>query len=77
MGHGFTYPVPKRSAPTVVFYDNSGNSGALARIDQGSSTSSNKNATLAGGSHKSFEVTSTGDSTGDCMNYHFTADAEL
>ena len=77
MGHGFTYPVPKRSAPTVVFYDNSGNSGALARIDQGSSTSSNKNATLAGGSHKSFEVTSTGDSTGDCLNYHFTADAEL
>jgi hypothetical protein len=77
MGHGFTYPVPKRSAPTVVFYDNSGNSGALARLDQGSSTASNKNATLAGGSQKSFEVTSTGDSTADCLNYHFTADAEL
>ena len=77
MGHGFTYPVPKRSAPTVVFYDNNGNSGALARLDQGSGTGSNKNATLAGGSHKSFEVTSTGDSTADCLNYHFTADAEL
>ena len=77
MGHGFTYPVPKRSAPTVVFYDNSGNSAKLARLDQGSSTGSNKNATLAGGSHKSFEVTSTGDSTADCLNYHFTADAEL
>ena len=77
MGHGHTYPVPKRSAPTVVFYDNSGNSAKLARLDQGSSTGSNKNATLAGGSHKSFEVTSTGDSTADCLNYHFTADAEL
>jgi len=77
MGDSTTYVVGKRAAPTVVFFDSSGNSGVMSRVDQGSSSSTNQNATLANGSSKSFEVTSTGTSTGDVMNYHFTADAEL
>ena len=77
MGDSTTYVVGKRAAPTVVFFDSGGNSGVMSRLDQGSSSATNKNATLANGCSKSFEVTSTGDSTGDCMNYHFTAEAEL
>ena len=77
MGGGTTYVVGKRAAPTVVFYDSSGNSGVMSRIDQGSGSGTSQNATLASGSSKSMEVTSTGTYTGDVMNYHFTADAEL
>ena len=77
MGDSTTYVVGKRAAPTVVFFDSAGNSGVMTRLDQGSSSSTNQNATLANGSSKSMEITSTGTSTADCMNYHFTADAEL
>ena len=77
MGDSTTYVVGKRSAPTVVFYDSGGNAGVMSRVDQGSGSGTSQNATLANGSSKSFEVTSTGTYTGDVMNYHFTADAEL
>ena len=77
MGGGTTYVVGKGTAPTVVFYDSSGNSAVMSRIDQGSGSGTSQNATLASGSSKSMEVTSTGTYTGDVMNYHFTADAEL
>ena len=77
MGHSHTYHTLKRAVPTVTFYDNSGNSGACARIDQGSSTGSNKNISVATGARTNVQVTSTGDSTADVMVYHFTAVAEL
>ena len=77
MGHSHTYHTLKRAVPTVTFYDNSGNSGTCARIDQGSSTGSNKNMGVATGARTNVQVTSTGDSTADVMAYHFTAEAEL
>jgi hypothetical protein len=77
MGHSHTYHTLKRAVPTVTFYDNSGNSGTCARIDQGSSTGSNKNMGVATGARTNVQVTSTGDSTADVMSYHFTAEAEL
>ena len=77
MGHSHTYHTLKRAVPTVTFYDNSGNSGACARIDQGSGTGSNKNMGVATGARTNVQVTSTGDSTADVMAYHFTAVAEL
>jgi len=77
MGHSHTYHTLKRAVPTITFYDNSGNSGACARIDQGSSTGSNKNMGVATGARTNVQVTSTGDSTADVMVYHFTAVAEL
>ena len=77
MGHSHTYHTLKRAVPTVTFYDNSGNEGSCARIDQGSSTGSDKNMGVATGARTNVQVTSTGDSTADVMVYHFTAEAEL
>ena len=77
MGHSHTYHTLKRAVPTVTFYDSSGNSGSCNRIDQGSSTGSDKNISVATGARTNVQVTSTGDSTADVMSYHFTAVAEL
>ena len=77
MGHSHTYHTLKRAVPTVTFYDSSGNSGSCNRIDQGSSTGSDKNMGVATGARTNVQVTSTGDSTADVMVYHFTAVAEL
>ena len=77
MGHSHTYHTLKRAVPTVTFYDNSGNAGTCARIDQGSGTGSNKNMGVATGARTNVQVTSTGDSTADVMVYHFTAESEL
>jgi len=77
MGHSHTYHTLKRAVPTVTFYDNSGNAGTCARIDQGSGTGSNKNMGVATGARTNVQVTSTGDSTADVMSYHFTAESEL
>ena len=77
MGHSHTYHTLKRAVPTVTFYDNSGNAGTCARIDQGSGTGSNKNMGVATGARTNVQVTSTGDSTADVMSYHFEAESEL
>ena len=77
MGHSHTYHTLKRAVPTVTFYVSSGNSGSCNRIDQGSSTGSDKNISVATGARTNVQVTSTGDSTADVMSYHFTAVAEL
>jgi len=77
MGHSHTYHTLKRAVPTVTFYDSAGNSGSCNRIDQGSSTGSDKNISVATGARTNMQVTSTGDSTADVMSYHFTAVAEL
>ena len=77
MGHSHTYHTLKRAVPTVTFYDSSGNSGSCNRIDQGSSTGSDKNISVATGARTNVQVTYTGDSTADVMSYHFTAVAEL
>ena len=77
MGDGFTWVVCKRAAPTVTFYDSSGNAGVMSRLYQGSGTGTSQNATLAGSCSKSMEITSTGTFSGDCMNYQFTSISEL
>ncbi len=77
MGHSHTYHTLKRAVPTVTFYDSSGNAGSCNRIDQGSSTGSDKNISVATGARTNVQVTSTGDSTADVMSYHFTSVAEL
>lgn len=70
-----TFAVPKRSTPTIVIYDDAGNSSKVTAIAQGTPTSNQTiNATNFSTRNARVQATFT---TQSGLMFHWTADAEL
>jgi hypothetical protein len=71
----FVFKIPKRTAPTVVFYDNNGAVGKLTAYNSGSGTSYTADVNATG--CFSVNVYLIGTSSYTFMQGNFTASAEL
>ena len=72
-----TFEVEKRTTPTIVLYDGSGNSGKCTRYQLGLADSNNENVNTADiGSTGLYTYSASGASRSG-VGVHFTADAEL
>jgi hypothetical protein len=73
------YKVQKRADPTVVFYDQGGNSGKITSLVIGSTNANNQTALLSAesGDYNLVVVRDTGMTAANGLAWHFTASAEL
>jgi len=66
-----------RSAPTMVFYDQAGNSGKCTRLLTGTGRNDNQTISSANGNERGLHVFSSGTANGSNITLHYTAEAEL
>jgi hypothetical protein len=74
---GVNFLTPKRTTPTMVLYDRSGNSGKCSRADLGTAEHTNQTASAVHTGENSFAVSSGSGSTGATIHCHFEAKAEF
>lgn len=67
----------KRVAPTVSWYDHSGNSNRVTRLQYGVSNHANNVASAGTVTERMAVVSSTSGNTGQSLQFHFVADVEL
>ena len=73
---GIVFPVPLRASPTVVFYDEAGNSGKCTRLSTGVGRTSNQGVSTTA-SEKTLVFFSSGSASANIVTGYYTADAEL
>ena len=66
-----------RSAPTMVFYDQAGNSSKCTRLLTGTGRNDNQAISSANGNERGLHVFSSGTANGSNITLHYTAEAEL
>jgi hypothetical protein len=71
------WKVNKRGTPTVTIYDMAGNSGKCTRLSTGVGTSDNQTVATSVEGETSSSVFSSGTYSANCLQYHYTASAEL
>jgi hypothetical protein len=76
-GGVFRFNIIKRTAPTLVVYDASGNEGKCTRFYLGGPDTDNSAVFTADSSETGFVIYSSGTSNGSGIGFHFTASAEL
>ena len=67
----------KRVAPTVSWYDHSGNSNRVTRLQYGVANHANNVASAGTVTERMAVVSSTSGNTGQSLQFHFVADVEL
>jgi hypothetical protein len=74
---GIYFLTPKRTTPTITFYDSAGNSGKCSRADLGTAEHTNQTASAVHTGENSFVLSSGSGSAASAVHCHFEAAAEL
>ena len=76
-GPTIPFQVPKRDNPTIVAYDQAGNSGKCQRFQLGNHNTDNQDITVQSIGTNNFRYITSGSSNSTGTQAHFTADSEL
>ena len=76
-GGNNNFRTPKRDNPTIVLYDQAGNSGKVQRYELGVSGTENSSAAVSYAAHRNFMCYSNTGSNATGIMFHFTAESEL